>query len=883
MIIKWIKGILRHRSGRIAGAVCGVAITVSLLASIGSFISSSGAAMTQKAIKDIPVDWQVQAVPGADLNAITNTIGKTTGYSKLEQVGYANITGLEAATNGTVQTTGAGKVLGVSKDYGSAFPGEIRQLIGSSYGVLLAQQTAANLHAKVGDTVTIKRNGLSSVKVKVDGIVDLPNADSLFQAVGLPAGASPQAPPDNVIILPLNQWHELFDAQSVVRPDSIRMQLHVKIFHNFSSDPSKAYTYVSSLANNLEARIAGSGIVGDNLAARLDAVREDALYAKVLFLFLGLPGAMLAIFLTLIIASSGAKHRIQEQSILRTQGASLNQILRIESLESLIIAVLGIALGIILTFLTNQFIIRDFQPDPETMWTCLLISSFAGLLLSLIAVLYPAWNLARHATVLSAKSVRMSKKPLWRRLYIDILFLAVSGIIYWQAASTGYQVVLAPEGVTAISVNYMAFIAPFCLWIGGVLFAVRLCELFMEHGHMFITQLLRLISGKLSEMIAASLTREKGFLTRGIVLVALAVSFAVSTSIFNTTYNAQAHVDAELTNGSDVTINTTIPFSQNDQRLAKLKSLSNIAGKQLMQHRFAYVGNDLQDIYGIDANHISDATSISNAYFANGNAKATLAELASQKDGVLVSEETVKDFQLQPGDTINLRLQSDKDHQYHIVKFHFIGIAREFPTAPKDSFLVANADYIAQATSNNKYETLLLKTTINPEALAKQAKAILGTVGVTVTDLTSVQKTIDSSLTSVDLHGLTLLELIYALVLVAGSLGLVFGLGLAERRRNFAILQALGAKSKQMGAFIWSEGLLMLLAGGIIGMALGTGIAQMLVKVLTGVFDPPPEYLSIPWNYLVLLGFTAIAATLIAVYCIKALCRRPAVEEIRNF
>jgi putative ABC transport system permease protein len=43
-----------------------------------------------------------------------------------------------------------------------------------------------------------------------------------------------------------------------------------------------------------------------------------------------------------------------------------------------------------------------------------------------------------------------------------------------------------------------------------------------------------------------------------------------------------------------------------------------------MQHRFAYVGNDLQDLYGIDPQHTGEATNMSNAFFENGNAAATL-------------------------------------------------------------------------------------------------------------------------------------------------------------------------------------------------------------------------------------------------------------------
>ncbi len=77
--------------------------------------------------------------------------------------------------------------------------------------MLLAQQTAANLQAAVGDTVTVGLPGGAQVELPVQGIVDLPAADSLFQSIGGTSGASLTAPPDNVVLMPLSTWHELFD------------------------------------------------------------------------------------------------------------------------------------------------------------------------------------------------------------------------------------------------------------------------------------------------------------------------------------------------------------------------------------------------------------------------------------------------------------------------------------------------------------------------------------------------------------------------------------------------------------------------------------------------------------------------------------------------
>jgi putative ABC transport system permease protein len=74
----------------------------------------------------------------------------------------------------------------------------------------------------------------------------------------------------------------------------------------------------------------------------------------------------------------------------------------------------------------------------------------------------------------------------------------------------------------------------------------------------------------------------------------------------------------------------------------------------------------------------------------------------------------------------------------------------------------------------------------------------------------------------------------------------------------------------------------MLIFGMGIGAILGFGVAQVLVKMLTGVFDPPPERLAIPWPYLSLLAAAAIISTVIAVLAAQANSRRQVLEAMRG-
>ena len=879
----WLSGLVRRRSGPLIAATAGVAATVALLASLAVFIGASASTMTRRALGDVPVDWQVQLVPGANPSAIADALAKTTRFTALEQVGYADVAGFTATSGRTTQTTGAGKVLGISDTYWSHLPLELRPLLGATRGILIAQQTAANLHVGIGGTVTVMRAGVAPVNLPVQGIIDLPQADSLFQAVGVPPSAAPQAPPDNVMVLPLSLWHQLFDPQAAVRPDSVHIQVHVRLAHDLPADPRAAFTYVQQLANNFEARIAGSGVVGNNLGARLDAVREDALYARVLFLFLGIPGALLAILLTLAIAAAGQAHRRREQALLRIRGASSATILRLESLETLIIGGAGVIVGLGIAALVSRWMAPE-GPLPRTQVIVgAVIAAATGLATAAGAALLPAWNAIRHTTVVAGRqSIGRVKKPLWERTWIDIILLVIAGVVYWRTAAAGYQIVLAPEGVAQTSVSYSAFIAPLCFWIGVGLLVTRLFRRGLPAWRVALARIFRPLAHTLSSVVAASIARQRHVVTRGVVLVGLAFSFAVSTAVFNTTYNAQTRVDAELTNGSDVTVtgSTAYPAAA---KLDAIRRTQGVAAMQPMIHRFAYVGNDLQDIYGVDPNHIGDATTMSNAFFSGGNAAATLRRLAAHRDGVLVSQETVNDFQLKVGDQINLRLQDASDHQYHVVPFHFLGVAAEFPTAPKDSFLVANGDYIAAQTGSAAREIVLIRSTVPPADLARRIADVVRDVpGVRVTDIGSTLRTISSSLTAVDLRGLTLLELSFAVLLIAGSAGLVLGLGLAERHRDFALLAAMGADQHQIGAFVWSEGLLVVVAGCVIGFATGFGLAEMLVKLLGGVFDPPPQHLAVPWAYLVALIVAGAVSLSMATITVTRMARSRTVEALRS-
>src|SRR4029077_6392217 len=122
-------------------------------------------------------------------------------------------------------------------------------------------------------------------------------------------------------------------------------------------------------------------------------------------------------------------------------------------------------------------------------------------------------------------------------------------------------------------------------------------------------------------------------------LIALTTCFAVTTAAFNATYRQQAEADARLSNGADVVLGATaasgLPAGLRDA-VARVPGVSATAP---LQHRYAYIGRDLQDLYGVDARTVGRAARLQDSWFAGGTANQLLGRLARTPNGVLLSQE----------------------------------------------------------------------------------------------------------------------------------------------------------------------------------------------------------------------------------------------------
>jgi putative ABC transport system permease protein len=202
--------------------------------------------------------------------------------------------------------------------------------------------------------------------------------------------------------------------------------------------------------------------------------------------------------------------------------------------------------------------------------------------------------------------------------------------------------------------------------------------------------------------------------------------------------------------------------------------------------------------------------------------------------------------------------------KFKVVPFHVIGIVQEFPSAPKDSFMVANLPYLQSVTHDPGPNVLFVAAKGDPVALGQRVAAETKQYGTSVRDIRHQLTQTTSSITTVDLTGISRIEEAFALLLAAATMGLFVAVGLSERRQELATMAALGASLRRASAFLWSEALLVLAAAFALAALLGWLLAEMLVAMLQHVFDPPPDQLYWPWSFLGGLAGAAIVGTLVA-------------------
>jgi putative ABC transport system permease protein len=872
--------------------------SVALLGGMLLFVGNSLRTVSASAVRAVPIDLQGPVTSYAAARSVGAGIARQPGVLQASATATAPLARTAHRGPAGATSAGDGALLAVPRDYLRHIE-TFRYLQGGLRpgGVVLDQQMAATLQARIGDHVTLTtRRGAPPVRLTVSGVALVSSADQLFQPLNPTTGPAPAQPPANIAIVDVGTFAaRLAPTLRTITPasvgssaqpgaqDGVQWQVQTQLDPKplSAGSPSQAFKAAGQAKNRLERSLPGKVQFVDNLSDQLNTAAGDALYAQTLYIMLAIPGALIALGLAYLAALGTVDRDRRDLSLLRARGATRRDLLTLAGIESVLVGVIAGLAGAGLAFAAVALLVTGgaqltLARGLLTAGACVVLAT-AG---AAAARLGASMSVLRGSVVEGRRAVKRARRPLWQRLYVDLVCLAVSGLIYWLTARTGFSAVVNPDSNPTLSLSVYMFFAPALLWIGATLLLVRL------RGGALAWAAHRAAGSRAATLrgfLLASAGRRGAAINRGLVVVGLLLAFGVNLGIFSATYDQQANIDAQLTLGADVTAAAAPGVAAKQDLPARIARVPGVRATTGVEHSYAYIGPDLQDTYGIDPATFTKATTLRDSYFLDTTARQALADLRARPDGILVGRETITDFSLHKGDLLRLRVLDRARGAFRVVPFHVIGTVQEFPSAPKDSFMVTNLRYLAAATHSGGPNVVFAKTAGDPVAVARRVAAATASSGTEVHNIAEQTAKTTSSITTVDLTGISRIEQAFAILLAAGAMGLFVALAIAERRQEFATMAALGAPLRDIAAFLWSEAAIVLVAGMALAAGLGWLLSKMLVAMLQHVFDPPPDALAIPWGYLAGLGGAAVAATLVATaVALRGLRRLPLGSLLRE-
>ena len=151
-----------------------------------------------------------------------------------------------------------------------------------------------------------------------------------------------------------------------------------------------------------------------------------------MFLFLGLPGALLAAFLAAYAGSVLAATERREHATLRVRGAHLGHLRTIALTKAVVIACIGSAVGVVLGAASAAAVLgwgSLSEASATALATSALLAVGVGLAITAIALYLPARRSVRREVSEERRSMRAPTVPAWRRLGLDVALLMAAVLI----------------------------------------------------------------------------------------------------------------------------------------------------------------------------------------------------------------------------------------------------------------------------------------------------------------------------------------------------------------------------------------------------------------------------------------------------------------------
>lgn len=397
-----------------------------------------------------------------------------------------------------------------------------------------------------------------------------------------------------------------------------------------------------------------------------------------------------------------------EISLLKSRGASKGQIFRLYLMQSSFLALISFVIGLPLGSLLCRILgsasafLEFVQRRPlQTRFTAeVLFYAVGALVLSILMTVLPAFRQSGISIVRQKQSRArgQSKRPLWQRLFLDVVILAVS--LYGYYAFRGQQEDIIQTVVSGKAMDPLLFLSSGLFILGASLVCLRLQPLLVRIIY-FIGKRRWKPAGYASFLEILRTGKKQYFIMTFLMLT-------VSLGIFNTTVartilaNAEANqkynVGADIvlqekwrSNEEQVRLGTeqTLIYKEPDfDRYGQIEGVKSAAkvyiNKEitLPREKMAVMMTSTPQLYAIHSKNFGTTTSLPDDIMSE-HYYTILNKLGANPDAVLLSSAFRDILGLKVGDTFVYRGKDAAGRSYPDISAKIAGFFEYFPSFHK--------------------------------------------------------------------------------------------------------------------------------------------------------------------------------------------------------
>jgi ABC-type antimicrobial peptide transport system permease subunit len=602
---------------------------------------------------------------------------------------------------------------------------------------------------------------------------------------------------------------------------------------------------------------------------------------------LALPIILLALFFSVFAADTFMAPRNVEVGIIRSKGASYSQVSTVFLWESAVIAALSVGLGLLFSVLFAPLIpstksFMTFEWDVYFFYLANTVVSFdtiiraIGLtvLPSLLFILYLARRAAQTEISLSLAEVTedSTERSESHGFTIGASIFLLGLVVVMMYILPKHPILFLME--LGLGTAAWFFIA----YNGSRISRVGLAK---------VSKKLSFLLGQKNLISAGYLKMRKGRIIPLMVVLALTMSSTIAFAVQSESLRVDLDREVTYAIGADLRVDCTV---RNISFSYDIETYDGVSNAMPVLRTWARLGPDTISIEGLYPLEYASMGKFVQSSFYGESPESILTALESVPNGIVLSSYHAERWNKTAGDLLTLEMTGIGDTQ--LITFEVVGTVYTAPgfgyashkdepysplgagfgfSSPYGGFALTNLEFVESVINRDETTLFLvdLEDSANQTLIRSDLRDLTGVNAFTPEEFNLKTRSLRTSLFLNTIEGLFSIGFVMSLTLSIFALSISLGSVVRERRKEYAVMRAIGGSKRQVVSMVFSEFAGVVLASLALSLLLGA-VFGFVMGFLLNAMSPFSRTLSasiaFPFDFLAIVLFIEIMTMIIGAY-----------------